>query len=283
MIDFLSEQSRLSGGSRGDGETILFVFPHPDDDVFVGGTLSLLARAGARLDAAWITSGGFDGIDRVREDEMRRAMDATGVERRHLLRLPDGGLIGALPEACAMLHRLVAELRPRVVIGPAFEGGHADHDATSFALAEACRRAKRNVRVFEYPCYAPDADAANGLRLGAFPANAPGVRRVRLDKAAMRCKASMVDAYVSQKQVFELLGWRASDEEYFRECPSDRDYRRPPCRGLDSYAHWFNRRSQDRFEQLAAAIASCSLEGPPSDITDAGDTLRFRQAIAGSD
>jgi LmbE family N-acetylglucosaminyl deacetylase len=283
VIDLLFAQLGLSGASRGGGEPVLFVFPHPDDDVFVGGTLSLLARAGACLDAVWMTSGGFDGLDRVREDEMRRAMDAAGVERRHLLRLPDGGMIGALSEACALLHGLMAELRPGIVIGPAFEGGHGDHDATSFAVAEACRRAERDVSIFEYPCYAPDVDAANGLRLGAFPADTPGVRRVRLDKAAMSCKASMAAAYVSQKHVFELLGWRASSEEYFRECPSDRDYRRPPCRGLDSYAHWFNWRSQDRFENLAAAIAACSLEELQSDATEEGDTLTFHQPIAGSD
>ncbi|MEL4486285.1 PIG-L family deacetylase, partial [Shewanella algae] len=75
--------------------------------VFVGGTLSLLVRAGVKVEAAWMTSGGYDGLDRLRENEMRRAMDVAGVERRHLLRLPDGGLIGALEEASAMLCRLI--------------------------------------------------------------------------------------------------------------------------------------------------------------------------------
>lgn len=245
----------LPGPHRNRG-TVLFVFPHPDDDVFVGGVLSLLVRAGARVDAAWMTSGGYDGLERVREDEMRQAMDIAGVERRHLLRLPDGRMIGALPEACAMLQRLIGELRPQAVIGPAFEGGHADHDATSFAVAEASRRAAWDAPIFEYPCYAPDPDAANGLRLAAFPADMPGVQRIGLDEAAMRCKASMAEAYASQKEVFGLLRWRPSSEESFRRCPRDRDHRHAPIAGLDSYAHWFNWRSADRFEQLAAAIAS---------------------------
>ena len=85
------------------------MFPHPDDDVFVGGTLSLLVRAGVRVEAAWMTSGGYDGLQAMREQEMEQAMDVANVERRHLLRLPDGGLVGALDDACAMLYRLIGE------------------------------------------------------------------------------------------------------------------------------------------------------------------------------
>jgi LmbE family N-acetylglucosaminyl deacetylase len=244
-----------SGSSHDKGASVLFVFPHPDDDVFVGGTLSLLVRAGVQVDAAWMTSGGYDGLDQVREDELHRAMDLAGVERRHLLRLPDGKLVDVLEEACARLQTLIAKVRPQTVVAPAFEGGHADHDATNFAVAEACRRANWGVPLYEYPCYAPDADAPNGLRLNAFPADSAGVQCVDLDEAATRCKESMVGAYASQKQVFRLLGWQLSQEEFFRKCPQDRDHRRPPCAGLDSYAHWFNWRSADRFNQLAAAVA----------------------------
>src|SRR5262245_18685945 len=113
MIDFLRPRGTQSGGC------VLFVFPHPDDDVFVGGTLSLLVREGVRVDAAWMTSGGFDGLERTREDELHQAMDVAGVERRHLLRLPDGGLVRELDAACATLERLIGELEPQAVIAPA--------------------------------------------------------------------------------------------------------------------------------------------------------------------
>lgn len=261
MIDFPFLNRDASKGSEDRRGPVLFVFPHPDDDIFVGGTLSLLVRAGVVVDAAWMTSGGYDGLDRVREGEIARAMDIAGVERRHLLRLPDGGLVRVLDEACAALAALIAGLQPIAVIGPAFEGGHADHDATSFAVAEACRRAGGIVPIFEYPCYAPDADAPKGLRLSAFPARSSGVSWVELDEAATRCKAAMVEAYASQQPVFDLLGWQLTREEFFRNCPHDRDHRRPPCAGLDSYAHWFNWRSPDRFDQLAAAVASSTRAG----------------------
>jgi hypothetical protein len=79
---------------------------------------------------------------------------------------------------------------------------------------------------------------------------------VELDEAAMRCKESMAEAYATQKPVFDLLGWRPSARESYRECPQDRNHARPPYAGLDGYAHWFKWRSPDRFEQLSAAVAS---------------------------
>jgi N-acetylglucosamine malate deacetylase 2 len=250
MTDLCAAAAAVSGSSA------LFVFSHPDDDVFVGGTLSFLVRSGVRLDAAWMTSGGYDGREHAREEEIRRAMDIVGIARQHLLRLPDGGMIGVLEEACTGLRQLISDVKPRTVIGPAFEGGHADHDATSFAIAEACRRDGWNGSLLEYPCYAPDAGTPNRLRLAAFPADTRGVRQVDLDEAAVRCKESMVQAYASQKDVFELLGWRPTPREFLRECPPDRDHRVPPCAGLDSYAHWFNWRSPHHFHQLAAAVAA---------------------------
>jgi LmbE family N-acetylglucosaminyl deacetylase len=262
VIDFLAPKPESPAQPGAAPDPVLFVFPHPDDDVFVGGTLSLLLRAGVRLHASWMTSGGYDGMAHARERELQQAMDIAGVENRHLLRLPDGGLIADLENACAKLVRLIVEVKPRVIIGSAFEGGHADHDATSFAIAESCRRAGWEVPLFEYPCYAPAADAPRGLRLSAFPAQALNVRQVDLDKRAMRCKESMARAYASQKQVFDLLEWRPSTREFFRECPKHRDHAHPPYPGLSSYAHWFNWRSRDRFERLSAAIASMTRKEP---------------------
>ena len=261
MRGFLELLTALQKQDASMPKPVLFVFPHPDDDVFVGGTLSLLIRAGVDVEAAWMTSGGYDGLDHLREDELHRAMDIVGVMRRHLLRLPDGGLVGAITEACGALHQLISEVQPCAVAGPAFEGGHADHDATSFALAEACRRAGGDVALFEYPCYAPDADLPKGLRLAAFPTQDAADRNVELDEAAIRCKQLMTRAYASQKSVFDLLGWQPSARELFRECPRDRDHAHPPCEQLDGYAHWFNWRSRDRFRALGRSDRSRDIAG----------------------
>ena len=257
MIDFLRVESGQPGDLPRKPGAVLFVFPHPDDDVFVGGTLSLLVRAGVRVEAAWMTSGGYDGLQAMREQEMEQAMDVASVERRHLLRLPDGGLVGALDDACAMLYRLIGEVRPRAVIGPAFRAGtptmmrRASPWPRDVAGPDGTYRYSRSL--LRPRCRCSEGAAALCLPL----AHAAGVRRVDLDEAATRCKASMAAAYASQKSVFDLLGWRPSCQEQFRECPRDRDHRLP-CAGLNSYAHWFNWRSCDRFEQLVAAVTSAT-------------------------
>ena len=62
--------------------------------------------------------------------------------------------------------------------------------------------------------------------------------------------------------MFDLLGWRPSARESFRECPARSRPCTPALRGLDGYAHWFNWRSPDRFEQLAAAVAAVTMRKP---------------------
>jgi hypothetical protein len=100
--------------------------------------------------------------------------------------------------------------------------------------------------------------------LSAFPAYAADVQHVELDEAAMRCKETMAAAYASQRGVFDLLGWQPSRQESFRRCTRNRDYGSPPHEGFDSYAHWFNWRSTDRFEHLVLAIASVVAAAQPS-------------------
>ena len=40
----------------------LCLFGHPDDDVFIAGTMKLLLDNGAELHAAWLTSGDYFGL-----------------------------------------------------------------------------------------------------------------------------------------------------------------------------------------------------------------------------
>lgn len=128
------------------GSTCLFVFAHPDDEVFVGGMLWDLQWVGVGVEAAWLTSGDYDGQGALREREIESAMDVIGVpaKRRHLLRLPDGRLMDFLAEGIKVIGVLLDRVRPDHVFTTAFEGGHADHDSANFLVAEALRRRASN-------------------------------------------------------------------------------------------------------------------------------------------
>ena len=241
----------------------LFLFPHPDDDLFISGILAG-AIAEARVEAAWLTSGGFDGQENLRAFEIARAMDLLGLKREqcHLLQLPDGQLAGHLQEAVEKVSALMARFQPEAVWVTAFEGGHSDHDAANFIAWKAARSARilPVPSIYEFPCYSSAGPASTrGLLLNSFPPGSTEICFYPLDDDGIRLKTRLLHAYSSQRDVFTMLGYPDEERlrrngEAFRKVPDDRDYNSPPVQGLESYAHWFNSRSRDRFSELAAAI-----------------------------
>ena len=141
------------------GDRWLVVVAHPDDEAF--GCGSLIARAagrGAEVTVACATRGeagevrpelaGCGDLGTLREAELHRAAAVLGAARVELLGYRDSGFDGdaapgslvATPGAAvaAVLRRLVADLRPDVVITLDGSDGHRDHvhvrDAVRAAL-----------------------------------------------------------------------------------------------------------------------------------------------------
>ena len=136
--------------------TVLAVLAHPDDETFrCGGTLALLARRGVRVQVLCATRGeaGSCGdpplctpeeLPAIREQELRCACSALGIDPPHLLDYRDGTLAGVdQEEAVEQILTAIRELRPRVLLTWPPDGlsGHPDHVAvsrwTSRAFAQA--------------------------------------------------------------------------------------------------------------------------------------------------
>ncbi len=134
------------GASSGWRPMALAVFAHPDDEVFrCGGTLALLARRGVRVQTLTATrgEGGSRGdpplctreeLGAVREEELRCACQALGIEAPRLLDCRDGTL-GEVDEeeGRAQVLGVIREVRPQVLITWPPDGlsGHPDHIAVS--------------------------------------------------------------------------------------------------------------------------------------------------------
>jgi LmbE family N-acetylglucosaminyl deacetylase len=128
-------------------KTILAVFAHPDDEIFVGPLLAHYARQGVRVHLAIVTDGekgaspraGIPAgpeLARVRAEEARCSCHELGIEAPSLLGFKDGELgrfnnppWGYLSQVAREIRKLVAQLRPDVVItwGPEGGYGHPDH------------------------------------------------------------------------------------------------------------------------------------------------------------
>ena len=137
--------------------TLLAVFAHPDDESFrPGGTLALLARRGVGVQVLIATRGqaGSRGnpplcapeeLPAMRENELRCACSALGIQPPLLLDYQDGQLTEADPEGlAAQILQVVKATRPQVMLTFGADGlsGHPDHIAIGQAAAEAFRRAE---------------------------------------------------------------------------------------------------------------------------------------------
>ena len=136
---------------------LLAVFAHPDDEAFrCGGTLALLAQRGVRVQVLTATRGqaGSRGdpplcapeeLPIVRENELRYACAALGIQPPILLDYQDGQLSEADPERIVSeILAVVRDVRPQIILTYGSDGvsGHPDHIAIGRFAAEAFRRAE---------------------------------------------------------------------------------------------------------------------------------------------
>ena len=178
--------------------SVVVLAAHPDDEVFaVGGLVTLLARAGARMRFVWATDGEAShpesqaptvrDLGAVRRAESAEAVAVLGAgdAPRARLELPDGEL---LQREADLVRRLRCVLGPEeVVLAPWSGDRHPDH--------VACARAARAVAgtVLDYPLWTwfwarPDDPEVPWDR----------ARRVPLSKDVMERKAAAMDCFASQ-------------------------------------------------------------------------------------
>lgn len=153
------------------GDRWLVVVAHPDDESF--GCGSVIARAallGAEVTVACATRGeagkppadlpDFGDLGAVREAELHRASARLGAARVELLGYRDSGFDGdpgpgtlcATPPAdvAGVLHRLVAELRPVVVVTLDGSDGHRDHVHVRDSVRSALGRLPHAPALYEH-------------------------------------------------------------------------------------------------------------------------------------
>lgn len=127
----------------------VIVAAHPDDEVLgVGGTIAMLAAAGARLRLISVTDGeaSHPGIPdpsalaRRRAAETAQALRVLGAQRTEVvrLRLPDTGLASRQDEIADLLAGLVAGFD--VCLAPWVRDVHADHEAAGRAARRVSER-----------------------------------------------------------------------------------------------------------------------------------------------
>jgi LmbE family N-acetylglucosaminyl deacetylase len=141
--------ARLPAADISGWASAIIVAAHPDDEVLgVGGTIAVLAAAGARLRLVSITDGEAShpgstdpsALARRRAAETAQALCVLGAQQTEVvrLRLPDTGLAARQDEIKARLADLVAGFD--VCLAPWVRDVHADHEAAGRAARRASER-----------------------------------------------------------------------------------------------------------------------------------------------
>lgn len=239
----------------------LFLFAHPDDDVFVAGTMRTLLDLGKQVHGVWVTSGEARKPAALREAELKAAMAIVGVESVHLLRLPNRGLLPMLGQAIDLVAQIMNGKTPDCVITTAYEGGHIDHDAVNFVAAKALEQCGSAARLFEFPLYNRNGPFYHWWwTINRFPAGCQDIRYVRLTEDAVQRKHAAMRAYASQRQ--DMIPFRLvltkrrllSQGEPYRPCPADRDFTIRPHEGRLNYEGWLNSPNTATFSDFRDAV-----------------------------
>ena len=175
--------------------SVVIVAAHPDDEILgAGGTMSMLAAAGARLRLIAVTDGeashpGADpeAIARMRTTESATARDVLGVQEIEVirLRLPDTGLTRCEDELAARLRELCAGFA--VCLAPWEADAHADHEAAG----RAARRTGQ--QILSYPIWMWHWAAPADRRVPW-----PRACRIPLSTDVAALKRAAIQAFASQ-------------------------------------------------------------------------------------
>ena len=225
----------------------IVVAAHPDDEV-VGAAIWLYRHRGSDVHIIHITDGsprdmhdartlGFatrQEYAEARRDELKEALTLVGIseERCINLALPDKEAYLHLPVLIDQIGTIVDSLKPQVVLSPAYEGGHPDHDAAAFAVAALTRR-RVGFAHREYPLYHAGADG--GMVTGTFVEQGLGAEEVIvLTPAERTIKRKMMYCFRTQQKILSHFFLK---DERFRDAPAY-DFSKPPHSGTLLYELW---------------------------------------------
>lgn len=229
---------------------VAIVAAHPDDEcIGVGGQLRSLEPVaivhvtdGAPRERRWwgapeLPSREAYAALRRRELAAALAMAGVGGAPLHELGIVDQEASCHLAGLTERLVEVLGALECDVVLTHPYEGGHPDHDATSFAVHAACRlmaaRGARMPRVVEFASYHRGPNGA--LTAGVFlPADSAGEIVLSLSEGERERKRRMLAAFGTQRATlarFPIV------EERIRPAPAY-DFTAPPHEGRLFYEHF---------------------------------------------
>ena len=250
------------------GQRVLFVGAHQDDELFILSRLRTHQLAGGELFLLW-TALSTQVNPRYAERRVAESIAVAGE-----LEVPEhnctflGSEDGRTDEDIAAilddLWEVVTRIQPDVVYVPAYEGGHIDHDTANLAVTTVLGHLDPTPSAFEFPLYSThDAYPMLPFRLRSYPPSVPTHVR-QLDDEEYGFVRRCWRYYRSQRRVFGLVlnahGIRAIlGYEHVRTLRKG-DFHALPASGSVAYPKFLKGRN---YEDFVAAVEAAEAWRPP--------------------
>jgi len=131
--------------SENKGETLLIVFPHPDDESFVaGGLLQLVKHMGIKTKLITLTNGEHNENNTLRETEYKKAVNLLGIDIFEIWKYKEGELNDLKEDWTNKLKKEIKNTKPFAVLtfDPNGITGHPDHIVTSVSILNLIKKVK---------------------------------------------------------------------------------------------------------------------------------------------
>ena len=218
----------------------LILVPHPGDEIACAGLLQhsrdpvvVFATDGmTEAECSCPTLRRQRVLRNVRRREATTALTLAGVRQVEFLSTPERKMealqlyraVGPLFEA---LCQVIARYQPKIILVPAYEGGHPDHDVCSFV--GALIHIRLNLPVWEMPLY-HKSDTGELIYQRFRKMNSTELIYTLGPDALFR-RAAMVACYGSRRDFVDL---EVDDMECYRP-QAEYDYSQPPQHGTIHY------------------------------------------------
>lgn len=241
---------------EGRGLRTVVVAAHPDDETVGAGsrlrylrdTVFVHVTDGAPRSMQDARAAGFTEWEEyacARRRELIEALGLVSVSPAQCvgLGIADQEASFALPDIARTVRDLLKRVMPVIVLTPAYEGGHPDHDAAAFGVHAACRLLEREgispPSLVEYALYRADRTRRGKMAPFEFlPHPGCGETTVVLDREERSLKSGMLRCFTTQQRV---LGAFPVSVERFRPAPHygfARGFARPPHEGTLYYENF---------------------------------------------
>ncbi len=190
----------------------LFVFAHPDDEVYCCVLMHQLIRNGKKLTAVFITSGDTGTNPEARELEVMESMAAIGVGKENifLLGFPEKIVLANIAKIIESLKDITVKVQPDCIVGMDYEGGHEIHDSASYVASQIALSSSQTQQ-YVFPVY----HAENAHRVaGVFLPNRLATDTIKLSPDDVSVKISVLESH--RGQIGHFLHLQRQKPDYFQ-------------------------------------------------------------------